>query len=306
MKKQVFNLFALAALLFMPFTFAACGGSDDEEEVVPPTDPVAGLPLLLQAEDGLYHNNVLLFRITDAEKHEVEVVNPVNFGTCRNAEIPEAVNINEERYAVTTIADNAFSIFDNETGKYVENNVLETIIIPHSINKIGQFVCSMCYNLKDVFIPKEVEQIGWCFLFDCPALEEIIVQEGNAKFDSRQNCNALIKTINNCLLKGCKNTVIPNGIKIIDVCAFENIPELTEIDIPASVTSIEQRAFADCTNLMKITSRNTTPPTLDKLVFHRIPQNCMLYVPDRCVDKYLSQWPFKSGYVKAFGISVDR
>lgn len=104
----------------------------------------------------------------------------------------------------------------------------------------------------------------------------------------------------------CKTSVIPNGIKTIGHYAFWDCIGLTEIDIPSSVTSIEEGGFYNCENLKKVTCRNTTPPALEDDVFKWIDEECILYVPDRSVDKYLSQWPFKSGYVKAIGISVDR
>ena len=84
----------------------------------------------------------------------------------------------------------------------------------------------------------------------------------------------------NEIVVGCKNTVIPNGIKSIDDFAFSgceslkkiNIPEgvtdignsafentaLTEITIPDSITNISYDIFQGCENLTSITWKGQT------------------------------------------------
>ncbi|MBR1593504.1 MAG: leucine-rich repeat domain-containing protein [Alloprevotella sp.] len=299
MKKNLLNAWMLAAVLLAAFTFAACGGSDEPEVPEPPVDDVTGLTVLTEAEDGLYRSDVLLFRITDKSKHEVEVVNPVNPETCRGAEIPHAVNIGGERYAVTAIADKAFSFYDKKSNAYSENPVLEFLTIPHSVKRIGTGACFYCTALKSIFIPKEVTEMDNAF--QACGLTEIVVQEGNPVFDSRQDCNAIIRTKDNCLLVGCQATVIPDGIKTIGTTAFHLCRGLTEIEIPASVAAINNRAFRMCSNLTKITSLNPTPPTVGDDVFSYINKACVVYVPAGSKDAYVSAWPFEYGAVKEIG-----
>jgi hypothetical protein len=43
-------------------------------------------------------------------------------------------------------------------------------------------------------------------------LESIIVSPGNAVYDSRDNCNAIIETSTNRLIAKCRSTVLPDGI----------------------------------------------------------------------------------------------
>lgn len=87
-------------------------------------------------------------------------------------------------------------------------------------------------------------------------LESIIVDDNNVEYDSRNNCNALIKTSNNVLILGCKNTIIPENITSIASYAFYNCQQLTTITIPDSVTSIEGRAFDTCINLTTVVMSN--------------------------------------------------
>ncbi|MBQ5474847.1 MAG: leucine-rich repeat protein, partial [Lachnospiraceae bacterium] len=51
----------------------------------------------------------------------------------------------------------------------------------------------------------------------------------NPKYDSRDNCNAIIETSSNQLIVGCKNTIIPNTVTTIGTYAFSNCKSLTSI-----------------------------------------------------------------------------
>lgn len=75
------------------------------------------------------------------------------------------------------------------------------------------------------------------------------VDPANPVFDSRDNCNAIIRTSTNELLTGCKNTIIPNTVTSIGENAFCGLEELTSINIPNSVTSIGAGAFSFCFDL---------------------------------------------------------
>jgi hypothetical protein len=83
-------------------------------------------------------------------------------------------------------------------------------------------------------------------------LESISVAAENTKYDSRNDCNALIETATNTLIQGCKNTVIPGGVMAIGYSAFYRCTGLTGIEIPTSVTSIGTEAFYLCNGLTGI------------------------------------------------------
>ncbi len=83
------------------------------------------------------------------------------------------------------------------------------------------------------------------------------MNDENPVYDSRDNCNAIIKTATNTLLYGCKNTVIPSSVTAIGGGAFSGCSELTSIAIPNSVTSIGGGAFSGCSNLTSIAIPNS-------------------------------------------------
>ena len=130
-------------------------------------------------------------------------------------------------------------------------------IIPNSVTSIGSAAFSNCSGLTSITIPNSVTTIGDRAFYNCSGLESIIVESGNQKYDSRNNCNAIIETSSNTLIVGCKNTVIPNSVTSIGGDAFWNCSGLTSITIPNSVTSIGKDAFSGCSGLTSITIPNS-------------------------------------------------
>ena len=148
---------------------------------------------------------------------------------------------------VTTIEDGAFK----------DCGVLTSIDIPNSVTSIGYEAFSGCSSLTSFTIPNSVTSIGNYAFSNCSDLTSIKVESGNVKYDSRNNCNAIIETSSNTLIRGCKNTIIPNSVKSIGNNAFSGCSGLTSITIPNSVTSIGDNAFSGCYNLTSVTIPNS-------------------------------------------------
>ena len=107
----------------------------------------------------------------------------------------------------------------------------------------------------------------------------ITVDAANTTYDSRNNCNAIIQTSTNTLIRGCSTTVIPNSVTSIGDAAFSNSRSLSSITIPSSVTSISYGAFSECSSLSAITSLATTAPTITNTTFYNLNFGGTLYVP---------------------------
>ena len=153
---------------------------------------------------------------------------------CQNTIIP---------YSVTSIGDWAF----------YGCRSLTSITIPNSVKSIGEAAFSGCVSLTSVTIPNSVISVGKCAFSRCIKLISMVVEKGNAIYDSREMCNAIIETATNTLVAGCQKTVIPYSVTSIGEFAFLHCGSLTSITIPNSVTSIEGSAFNGCSSLTSIT-----------------------------------------------------
>jgi hypothetical protein len=100
-----------------------------------------------------------------------------------------------------------------------------------------------CTGLTSITIPNSVTSIGDDAFRGCTGLTSISVENGNPKYDTRDNCNAIIETSSNTLIAGCKTSIIPNSVTSIGGFAFSSCSGLTSIEIPNSVTSIGDHAF---------------------------------------------------------------
>lgn len=175
--------------------------------------------------------------------------------------IPSSINYDSKIYTIKEIGKRAFQGLDGDSLP----KLLTNIEIPNTITKIKEEAFSDCHFLKSIRIPESVTKIEKGAFSYCSSLENIEVDEGNSIYDSRNNCNAIIETKQNKIIFGCKNTKIPKTVTAIGFAAFHGQKKLETIEIPNTITSIEQSAFID-TGLRKIELPNSLS-SIEKLVF---------------------------------------
>ena len=114
----------------------------------------------------------------------------------------------------------------------------------YCVTSLGEEAFFWSHSLTIVSIPKSVTHIHANAFYLCPSITDIIVEEGNAIYDSRDNCNAIIESATNTLIVGCKNTTIPNTVTSIGNGAFRLNRAASSITIPNTITAIGGGAFA--------------------------------------------------------------
>ena len=127
------------------------------------------------------------------------------------------------------------------------------VIMDYGEREITDHSFEFCNRVISITVCETLIRIHPAPFAHCPNLASITVSERNPHFDSRDNCNAIIRKSKNILVAGCMNTVIPDSVKVIGEGAFENCTGLQTITIPDSVRKIDAHAFKNCSNLSSIT-----------------------------------------------------
>ena len=196
------------------------------------------LPLAASADavqiEGIYYN-------LNAENKTAEVTSSRSKYSGDIA-IPKSVTYEDVTYSVTSIGQDAFYFCDG----------LTSITIPNGVISIENGAFGDCSGLTSITIPNSVTSIGYYVFNNCSGLASIVVEADNTVYDSRDNCNAIIETASNTLIRGCKTTVFPNNVTSIGRYAFTGCSGMTSVTIPSSVTFIENSAFTYCSDLTSI------------------------------------------------------
>ena len=147
-----------------------------------------------------------------------------------------------------------------------EEMTVAKVTIEDGVTSIANHAFCNCRTLAWVSIPASVTKIGRDDSYSkdnpfsgCRSLSSIEVDKDNPVYDSRDNCNAIIKTGADALVVGCHMTRIPESVVSIEENAFDGYNQLTRLYIPKSVTTIEQGAFDFCSNLTLIVVAEDNP-----------------------------------------------
>jgi hypothetical protein len=214
--------------------------------------------------------------------------------SCFSSRSITGITLNEQ---LETIGDKCFW----------QTTKLKSISIPNSVKSIGN-QCFRKAELQSIHIGSGAD-ITSNFLTEASNVNEIVVDPSNPYIDSRDNCNAIIRTSTNTLIAGCKSTVIPNGVNIIGPSAFIGIISLKNIIIPDSVsvlgsaafqgcsalntvvlgegiTTLNSNCFYNCKAILSFTCKATNPPAIGHNALVGVPVDIALYVPADSIDLY--------------------
>ncbi len=107
--------------------------------------------------------------------------------------------------------------------------------------------------VENIILPSTLTKIGRRAFADNPVLESVDIPSSVTEIDAGafDNCPSL------------KNVKLPSGLKLLENGMFEGCSSLTEIDIPEGVEEIGSGAFCDCISLRRV----SIPSSLQRFEF---------------------------------------
>lgn len=155
---------------------------------------------------------------------------------------------------------------------------IKTVIMPENMSTIAANTFENCTNLEDVYIGKaSVDSYAFS---GCQNMKRFVVSSKNSSYDSRNNCNGLIRKSSNGLVFGwgC-TTKIPEGVTQTHGGAYLGITTIKSVEFPTTLTKIGGDTFKNCTNLKELRFNRTTAPTVDGGSFTNVSSSGKLYCP---------------------------
>lgn len=156
--------------------------------------------------------------------------------------IPSQIVAEGEIYRVVQIAKRGFT-----NCCFIKN-----LVIDEGIKEVANQAFDGCSDLCSVSFPSTLSSLGECIFSGCPELKTIEVNQANPTFDSRERCNAVIRTADNAVEMGCAGTTFPKSVSKISPKAFCGCTGLTSLNVPKWIENIGAYAFADCFRLKEI------------------------------------------------------
>jgi hypothetical protein len=278
--------------------------------------------IIKKSEDG--QSDEIYFALTTAKIPLEKSIASIGSGACMSCTV-STVEIPEN---ITSIGSNAFSSSQIQTLKIksmctIQNSAFSSSTRLVNVDfgdtiSIAAYAFLSCSRINSIQIPSTCTSVLGTSFQGCSGISSISVAEGNPKYDSRDNCNAIIETETNKLVRGCKNTTIPLGITSIGSAAFAD-SNVVNIDIPKGVTTLYTESFNSCKSLQSIVLPETITTingfsfnackALKTITVHAITPPLLgsnnytnsvidVYVPDESVEAYKASWSIYADRIK--------
>ncbi len=138
---------------------------------------------------------------------------------------------------------------------FADCSSLTSVMLPAGLTSIGDYAFFDCQSLTSVTLPAGLTSIGIGALRYCNSLTAINVAEENELYSSLEGIlyDKEITAVIQCPAGKTGTVEIPGSVTSIREEAFADCSSLTSVTLPAGLTEIEEAAFTDCSSLTSVT-----------------------------------------------------
>lgn len=174
---------------------------------------------------------------------------------------------------------------------------LTSVVLPNTLTTIGQYGLANCTKLETVNLPTSLTTLGdYAFKGDTKLSIEVNLPNVTSMAREVFYGTAITKAI-----FGKITTLTGSSYGV-----FYNCKSLTYVDLPATITSIGQASFRNCSALTTIICRATTPPTLNTSnTFSGNPASQKIYVPNGYGNTYKAASGWSSYSSKIYELDAN-
>ena len=276
--------------------------------------------LLLMAQGAWAQDATLIdgvYYVLNNEEKTAEVVEPSGFRYQGDIVVPDTVNQDGTDYAVTSLGEGAFmqsKLTSLQLPKqtlrvvgpyaFLECSGLTEIDVPETVTTIGESALEG-YDFIRISIPASVMEMGDNAVGGCPELESVTVAEGNTHFgvfDGVLMDKAQTRLICYPAKLAGKTYTVPATVTTIDKRAFRYLANLTSVTIPASVTELAYGMFYQALSLAEINidPANTAYCSADGVVYNADKDNLLIYPAGKTTKYYTPDFPVETIGPSAF------
>ncbi|ELP92050.1 hypothetical protein EIN_292290 [Entamoeba invadens IP1] len=169
--------------------------------------------------------------------------------------------VKKENLIIGTVADIPFGFRAIENSAFEDNNKLEEVIMPDTINYLGENCFKNCTKLTKVVISKNLKKLNVEDFAGGVSLKEIVLPDDLKTIEKAVFVDVLISrkyevdTLKQRVFENCEKleiVVLPDNLNDIKDSAFTNCKSLKELVFPLHLKFVGKKCFQKCEKLERV------------------------------------------------------